>query len=248
MAMKKYICILFIFIFACTLTVGAAAEVYDGAMILNDREEEMLQARIESLGAIRDCHIIIYTEDYGNYATAEMSARTILEQSGAGNGVIFYVAMGSRDWHVYTTGDAWDMFNSLAMDEIEIYSVENLSTGDYYLAFDEFLNVCEDVFEMANAGESYTPPKRPEVLIFYLIIAAVIAFVTGLIWALVLKSKLTSVRLNHGASNYQDAGSFALSNNQDIFLYKNVTCVAKPKSNGSSGIGGGGGGSRGGKF
>jgi len=247
MAMKKYICILFIFVFACVLTVGASAQVNDGALILTDSEEQSLQARIESLEKICGCHIIIHTEDYGNYATAEMSARTLLEQSGAEDGVIFYVAMGSRDWHVYTVGDAWDMFNGLAMDEIEIYSVEKLSSGDYYLAFDEFLNVCEDVFEMTNAGEEYTPPKRPEVLVFYLIIAAVVAFVIGLIWALVLKSKLTSVKLNHGAVNYQDAGSFALSGNQDVFLYKNVTCVAKPKSNGSSGVGGGGG-SRGGKF
>ena len=246
--MKKFICILFIFIFAFALTAVASAQVVDDAMILTDSEEKLLHERIQGLADISDYEVIIYTEEYGSYATAEMSASVILESSGAEDGVIFYVAMGTRDWQVYTVGDAWYSFNGAAMDEIENYAVPDLSSGEYYLAFDKFLTVCEDVIRLDADGKSYTAPKRPEVLVFYLIIAAVLAFVTGLIWALVLKSKLTSVKFNHGAVNYQDAGSFALSNSKDIFLYKNVTCVAKPKSNGGSGGFGGGGGSRGGKF
>ena len=246
--MKKLICTLFIFIFACSLTAGASAGVYDNEMLLTDSEQQLLQNRIDGICDIGECEIIIYTEDYGDYTTAELSARAILEQSGAQNGVIFYVALGSRDWHVYTVGKSWNLFNRRAMDEIENEAVPYLTSGDYYTAFDRFLDVAEDVYTLDSEGKSYSPPKKVSELLVGIGIAGILALITALIWVFTLKSKLTTVKFSHGAGNYQDAGSFKLLSSNDVFLYKNITRVAKPKSNSGGGGFSGGGGSRGGKF
>lgn len=243
--MKK---IIFSLILIFTLSVSVSAKVVDDGGLLTQSEQNALSSRIDAISNAHDCEIIIYTEEYRHYVTAEMSASAILEQSGADNGVIFYVAMGSRDWHVYTTGKSWNLFTSRAMDEIENEAVPHLSSGEYYAAFDTFLDVAEDVYTFADEGRRYSPPKKAGDLIFVIGIAGAAALIIAIVWVMSLKSKLTSVKMNHGALNYQDDGSFSLSNQQDVFLYRNVTRVAKPKSNGGGSFGGGGGGSRGGKF
>ncbi len=243
--MKK---IIFTLILIFTLSVSVSAKIVDNERLLTTSEQNTLSSRIEAISDAHDCEIIIYTEDFGQYATAEMSARAILEQSGTDNGVIFYVAMGSRDWHVFTVGESWNLFNSRAMDEIENEAVPYLSSGEYYAAFNKFLDIAEDVYTFADEGKSYSPPKKTSELLFGIGVAGVLALVVAIIWVLSLKSKLTTVKMSHGAGNYQDAGSFKLSGSNDVFLYKNITRVAKPKSNGGGSFGGGGGGSRGGKF
>jgi uncharacterized protein len=246
--MKKLICTLFIFILAINVTVGADAKVYDNENLLTYSQAQMLDSRIEDIERVYDCEIIIHTEYFGNYATPEMCASAVLEDAGVTNGVVFYLAMGSRDWHVYTTGKSWNLFSSRAMDEIENKAVPYLSEGDYYTAFDRFLDVAGDVYSMDAEGKHYQPPKEIKDLIIAIVIAGALALVGALILIFSKKAQLTSVKFNHGAEGYQDDGSFELTNSRDVFLYKNVTRVAKPKSSSGSSFGGGGGGSRGGKF
>ena len=68
-----------------------------------------------------------------------------------------------------------------------------------------------------------------------LIICAVIGIVIGLITVLVLKGQLKSVRMQNQANNYMIPGSMRLTHSADIFLYRNVTRVAKPQNNNSGG-------------
>ena len=48
-----------------------------------------------------------------------------------------------------------------------------------------------------------------------------------------VRSKLKSVRTAHGACSYVRSGSFRLTNQQDAFLFRNITKVPIPKQNNS---------------
>lgn len=255
--MKRIIYFMLIAIFALTLPFCANAEGYDGAGLLDYDEDSAISARTLELTEKYDCMVVVYTADsLDGYYSAETAAKNTLQyyidgyyNDFSNGGVIFYVAMESRDWWVYTTGNAWDMFNSDAMDEIEERAVEYLSDGEYYKAFDTYLDIAEDVLEANANGNAYKRPKDMFDLVIYIGIAAVIALVIAFIWVSILRSQLTSVRFKHGADDYRVAGSFNVTGSADRFLYKNVTRTAIPKSSGSSGGSrGGGGGSRGGKF
>ena len=63
-----------------------------------------------------------------------------------------------------------------------------------------------------------------------LVISLVIGFVIALIVTSVMKAQLKSVRKQHGAANYEKAGSFNLEKKRDIFLYETTTSREKPKS------------------
>lgn len=257
--MKRIVSIITVLLLLLTPTLQASAMVEDGAYLLT--YDEVTDLNDTSYGLINeyDCFVLVYTDPtLGDYYSAEQAASDILQTYLANyagpyenGGVIFYVAMDTRDWHVYTTGDAWDMFNGEAMDEIEARAVPQLSKGNYHKAFDRFLDVCEDVLEANANGEAYARPKSTKLLFIALAIALVIAFVIAIIWVSVLKSKLTSVAFEDDANRYRVADSFRIMASDDRFLYKTLNRTARPKSSSSGGSRGGfsgGGGSRGGKF
>ena len=64
-----------------------------------------------------------------------------------------------------------------------------------------------------------------------LLICVAIGIVIGLITVLAMKSQLKSVRMQNQANNYMIPGSMHLTHSADIFLYRNVTRVAKPQNN-----------------
>ena len=66
-----------------------------------------------------------------------------------------------------------------------------------------------------------------EYIIGSLIAGIVIAFiVVG-----IMKAQLKTVRKQRNAANYVVSGSFRLTNQMDIFLYRNVVRRERPKSN-----------------
>jgi hypothetical protein len=63
------------------------------------------------------------------------------------------------------------------------------------------------------------------------LICLLIAFgISGIIMA-VKRGSLKSVRSEHAACNYVRSGSFKLTNQNDVFLYDNVTRRPRPQKN-----------------
>jgi uncharacterized membrane protein YciS (DUF1049 family) len=64
-------------------------------------------------------------------------------------------------------------------------------------------------------------------------VTVLVCFAIGLVVALivtgVMKGQLKSVRRQSYASQYVVQGSFCLQRSQDLFLYRNVTRIARPK-------------------
>lgn len=79
-----------------------------------------------------------------------------------------------------------------------------------------------------TANTEYTDPGFQPVK--KIIIALVIGLLVGLIYALSLKSQLTSVYKNESAADYTRNNSFKLTDKKDLFLYSKTERTAKPQS------------------
>ena len=70
-----------------------------------------------------------------------------------------------------------------------------------------------------------------EVDLTALLICIGIGLVAGLVTVLIMRGQLKSVRPQSGAADYVVSGSFRLRHSRDIFLYRHVQRVARPKDN-----------------
>jgi len=60
-------------------------------------------------------------------------------------------------------------------------------------------------------------------------ICLAVALVIATTVMLIVRSKLKSVRSQHAACNYERPGSFGLTVQKDMFLYRNITRIPRPK-------------------
>jgi len=71
-----------------------------------------------------------------------------------------------------------------------------------------------------------------------ILVCAAIGLAIAAVVMLIIRGKLTSVRNVHTACNYERKGSFAVTIQQDAFLYRNIMTVPVPTSNSTSGSSG----------
>lgn len=114
-----------------------------------------------------------------------------------------------------------------------------MSDGDWYGAFTTFADCAEYYFKLARDGEPYDvdtrePMKASSIVLFSLVAGIIVGFIS----VTAMKNQLKSVTPNNSAREYIVKDSLKLSYENDRFLYRNVSRVARPKE--SSGSGGGG--------
>lgn len=252
--MKKLFAVLFCLclVFGTCICVSADTipderlqpRLVDGADILSSTEEEKLLNDLDRLSEELQFDIVIATtnglggeyirdvaDDYYDYNGFGYGAN--------GDGCILLVDMGNRDWWISTCGYGITALTDAGIQYIGEQFESDLSDGNYYYAFDTFIELTEDFVNQANTGEPYDTGNMPKEgynwffgIVFSLVAGFVIAFiVTG-----VMKSKLKSVRRQPAAKDYLVPGSMNITASRDMFLYRNVTRRAKPKesSGGSS--------------
>ncbi len=219
--------------------------VVDGADILTDEEESLLEEKIEKLIKEHKMHFVIVTVTDLGYKTARSYADAYYHDNGYGegedrSGILLLISTeydhnSERDYCIYTYGEAEDVFDSGALDDIEEAMIPHLKNNEFYKGFKAYLNACDKAFDFDLAGS--------------LLIAAVAGAVVSLIIVFSMKSKLKSVRPQKTASNYVRSGSFMLTKDLDLYLYRTVTRTRRADNNsgGRSGAGSRGGG-RSGKF
>ena len=118
-----------------------------------------------------------------------------------------------------------------------------LSGGDYFGAFDEFIDGC--VYQIKGERNGF-----PFNFGMSLLVSLAIGFVVALIATGIMRAKLRSVRTQSAAREYIKPGSMQLTRSTDLFLYRTMDRRRKPQNTSSSSRGGGGGGRHvgGGKF
>lgn len=204
----------------------------DDADLLSDTEEEALLSTLDTESVNSKCDIIIVTTNESVGSDAEQEAADFVAGNDFGIGkkqdaVILYISMYARDWSIMGTGSIERKIRnkaSLIGDEI----TPELSSGDYYGAFVEFIDQAKLYIKKAhNAKFTWIP------------IALGIGMIISILVMLGVKSKLKSVHSQPAAASYLVKDSFKMNLATDRFMYSHIKKTAIPKSNSSSTSSGG---------
>lgn len=243
--------------------------VIDNLGYLTDSEISELQARIDSIkrNHVLDTVIVItdntegkssmdYADDYYDYNDYGLDSKN--------SGLLMLINMDIGEVWISTTGKAIDIYTDSRIRSMVNHVTGSLSNREYYDACIIFLN---DVTSYANSGipkgqyrSEGDPPYSNATYLdkvsrlmrtwYIYIIALVISIIATAIVSYSSKGKVT---INN--QTYEESGSFALSENSDIYLRETTTRTRIERNSGggsgrssthrgSSGRSHGGGGGR----
>ena len=140
------------------LTVdGYLFPIVDAADLLTDDEENALASHIYDVEDQFQSAIVMVTVDTLGTRTVEEYGDDFYDYNGYGfgethDGIIFLLAMDSREWHIGTTGTAIRTYTDSDQEEMIDACIGNLSSGNYYLAFDSFITECEHQLMLYRNG------------------------------------------------------------------------------------------------
>ena len=263
----KALAVLFLAVVLCFAAVAPVFGADDGYGLLMDEanlltpdEKADILALLEDISGRHGMDVVVVTVYTIGYRTAMGYADDYFDYHGYGqgsdrSGVLLLHVVQSRDWWILMRGYGETAFTDAGLDYIGMKISEYLAGGQNAAAYLEFAELCDRFITQAETGSPYESGNLPREPLGKNWI--IISFVAGLVIALLILfsmcSKHKTVRYKAGANNYIRSGSVNLTESRDIFLYKNVTRVAKPKpkSSGSSthrGSSGASHGGRGGKY
>ena len=207
--------------------------VNDSAEVLTEDEDSELEASLEELSVRQSFDVVVATIDSlegEGYTSMEEYADDLYDycQFGYGenrDGVLLLVSIGDRKWHISTCGYGITAFTDAGIQYLGEQMTPDMADGDY---------------AAAREGHPYdvdNMPKEPFSIV-YLGVALVIGLVTALIVTGVMKSQLKSVAPQRDATSYVRQGSMKLTNQRDLFLYRDVHRTERPKESSSSDSGG----------
>ena len=248
--MKKLLSVLLVLILCLGLTVTVSAEsddvhLYDEAGLLDYQYERLLEEKLQALSKKYQAQFTIVTFADIDGWTADGYVHAIYDgwELGYGenrDGVLLMIAMDVREFRILTNGMPGMAIDPGTIGKITDTITPDLSDGDYYTAFDTFLDRCDYYLDGYLNGFPF--PVKDN-----LIIALVVGLVIGLIVVFTMKGKLKSVRMQSRAHDYVRADSMQVTERTDLFLYRTVNRVRKQTSN-TSGSGGSSRSVGGGKF
>ena len=231
---------------------GGFADLYyrmfDDAEVLTEDEDNELEDALEELSLRQSFDVTIATIESlesVDYDSMEAYADDLYDfcQFGYGpemDGVLLLVSVGDRKWHISTCGYGITAFTDAGIQYLGEQMTPDMADGDYAAAFRTFIQWTDAYVTAAREGHPYdvdNMPKEPFSIV-YLGVALVIGLITALIVTGVMKSRLKSVAPQRDATSYVRQGSMKLTNQRDLFLYRDVHRTERPKESRSSDSGG----------
>ena len=238
--------------------------VFDNAGLLDEWEVSMLEDKIQDLRDTYDMDVVLLTLNSLDGKTAEGYADDYYDDNGFGeNGMLFLLDMDSRSWYMLTHGTAIYAVTDYGIQEIFSAIASDLSGGDYYDAFDGYLDELYTYFQAYADGKpidgyrddytgpgSYEPGTRDDVVyypdyepsydsgyVFYpaqIGVSLLVGAIIGLIALLIARRGMNTVKSKGSATDYVRQNTFRITGRQDIFLYSNVTKTRRDTDSGSS--------------
>ena len=272
--MKRILKLLLPFLMAFALCLPVLAEeqrVFDNAGLLDEWEVSMLEDKIQDLRDTYDMDVVLLTLNSLDGKTAEGYADDYYDGNGFGeNGMLFLLDMDTRSWYMLTHGTAIYAVTDYGIQEIFSAIAFDLSGGDYYDAFDGYLDELYTYFQAYADGKpidgyrddytgpgSYEPGTRDDVVhypdyepsydssyVFYpaqIGVSLLVGAIIGLIALLIARRGMNTVKSKGSATDYVRQNTFRITGRQDIFLYSNVTKTRRDTDSGSSAGHSGGG-------
>ncbi len=218
----------------------------DDAGILSNTERTEVEAKLNELSRKHSFDIAVVTVDSHDYYGVTDYADDFYDYNGYGqggdkSGIMFLIAMDTREWHITTTGKGIPYFTDAGQEYIMDKVVPYLSSGDYGGAFLEFANLCDEFLVKAETGDPYDIHNlpRPSLSWKFLPISMLIGLIPSFGITKKMRNQLKTRRFQSRANQYMRRDSFNLYNANDTFLYRHVTHVPRVESSSSSGGGGG---------
>ena len=231
---------------------GGFADLYyrmfDDAEVLTEDEDNELEDALEELSLRQSFDVTIATIESMESVGAdsmEQFADDLYDycQYGYGpdmDGVLLLVSVGDRKWHISTCGYGITAFTDAGIQYLGEQMTPDMADGDYAAAFRTFIQWTDAYVTAAREGHPYdvdNMPKEPFSIV-YLGVALVIGLITALIVTGVMKSRLKSVAPQRDATSYVRQGSMKLTNQRDLYLYREVHRTERPKETDSGSSGG----------
>ena len=206
--------------------------MYDGAEVLTEDEDNELEDALEELSLRQSFDVTIASIESLESVGAdsmEQFADDLYDycQFGYGtdrDGVLLLVSVGDRKWHLSTCGYGITAFTDAGIQYLGQQLTPFMAEGDYAGAFRTFVQWADDYVTAAREGHPYdvnTLPREP-LSPMYLVLALGIGLVLAWVIVGVMKGQLRSVAFQENAASYVREGSMKLTNQRDLFLYRDV--------------------------
>lgn len=230
---------------------GGFADLYyrmnDSAGVLTEDEDNELEDALEELSLRQSFDVTIATVESlesVDYDSMEAYADDLYDscQFGYGSDMdgVLLVSVGDRKRHISTCGYGITAFTDAGIQYLGEQMTPFMADGDYAGAFRTFVQWSDTYIDAARAGHPYDVnnlPREP-LSLMYLFLALGIGLVLAWVVVSVMKSQLRSVAFQENAASYVREGSMKLTNQRDLFLYRDVHRTERPKESSSSDSGG----------
>jgi len=215
-----------------TAFAAGAPRLYDGANLLTDTEESMLQNQLDSVSQQYQVDFAVALIETVGDSTADDYISWYYDQNDFGfgerrDGVLLLVSMAERDYRILSNGLGADAITLGEIDSIGERVASDLSAENYADAIQTFIDECAYQIDGEINGFPFAFGTN-------LLIAIAIGFVVALIATGVMKGKLKSVSKQYAATEYTKAGSLQITNANEFFLYKSLTMNEKKQESSSS--------------
>lgn len=220
----------------------------DNADLLTENQEEDLLEKLNSISQKWQCNVIVLTVDSYNGSIQEY-ADNYYYYNGFGadyndNGILFMLSMEDREWAINTSGDAIYAFTDYGQEYMTDRMLPYLRDGDYDLAFDEYINVCDYFLDLYSQGTpydvGYKAPRTSADVAKYVFFSVIIGLVLAIVPLFIMASELTPVKSATTATAYESEKGVNLRVKEDRFIRKTLSKTPKPQDTGSKGGSGGG--------
>lgn len=238
--------VLLSFVTALPALAEGRQKVVDMADLLDEEQEEKLQEQLSGIADKYQCDVAVVTTNSCEGKSPRNYTDDYYEQNGYGygknyDGIMLMVSMGERKFHLATQGKAMSVFTEYGLQKIDDLISGKLSDGKYYAAFKKFGELTEEFILEAQKGTPFDE-KHEYRERMGIGLRLGIAFAAGVVIAaivlLVLFGQLRSVGTEKNAREYVREGSFHLTRQRDIFLYRTVSRIKKEKPKSGGGVGG----------
>lgn len=220
--------------------------VTDDARLLTDSEYSGLLQKLNEISERQQIDVVVVTKSTIGGEAVDEYAKDFYDYNGFGSGfgtgddrdgIMLLLVMDTREWAIDTHGKAISIFTDSGQEYMTDDFVSYFSDGDYYEGFVRYAELCDDYITQYNdTGKAYDSgnlPKDPFGWGGAIIGSSLAGLLIGFIVAMALRSGHKSVKAQTMATAYTKQGSMKLTERNDIFLYHNVTRVARPKDNDS---------------
>ncbi|WP_175560171.1 TPM domain-containing protein [Butyrivibrio sp. YAB3001] len=218
----------------------------DNADLLTSSEEADILAALNKASEENRMNIAILTVDE-HTGSIQAYADDYFDYNGFqadfdGAGILFMLSMADREYAISTCGDGIAAFTDYGQEYLVDQMMPYLKEGDYYGAFEEYIEACNYLLSCYDAeeGTAYdigNVPATPRNLFKGLIICVVIGLIAGLIPIFIMVSDLQTVHPNANASGYQTHSGLHMTTHRDTYLRTNTSRTRKPENDSRSGGG-----------